>query len=102
MNTVNLIGRLTKDPDISFININGESKKMAKYVLAVDRMGSKEADFILCSVIDKGAEWIENNIKKGARIGIVGSIETSHYKESGIEVTKVEINVKEQYFVNNT
>lgn len=49
MNTVNLIGRLTKDPDISFININGESKNMAKYVLAVDRMGSKEADFILCS-----------------------------------------------------
>ena len=64
MNTVNLIGRLTKDPVISFIKINGEDKKMAKYVLAVERMGSKEADFLLCSVIDKGAEWIENNIKK--------------------------------------
>lgn len=98
MNTVNLIGRLTKDPDISFININGDRKKMAKYILAVESIGKKDVNFILCSVIDKGAEWIENNIKKGSRIGVVGSIETSHYKKSGIEVTKVEINVKEQYF----
>ncbi len=98
MNTVNLIGRLTKDPDISFININGESKKIAKYVLAVDRMGSKEADFILCSVIDKGAEWIENNVKKASRIGIVGSIHTSTYEKNGVSVIKTEIKVKEQYF----
>lgn len=98
MNTVNLIGRLTKDPDISFININGDRKKMAKYILAVERIGSKGADFILCSVIDKGAEWIENNIKKGSRIGVVGSIETSSYKKNGMDIIKAEINVKEQYF----
>ena len=98
MNTVNLIGRLTKDPDISFININGDRKKMAKYILAVERIGSKEADFILCSVIDKGAEWIENNIKKASRIGIVGSIHTSTYEKNGVSVLKTEIKVKEQYF----
>ena len=28
MNTVNLIGRLTKDPVISFIKINGEDKNV--------------------------------------------------------------------------
>ena len=98
MNTVNLIGRLKKDPDISFININGESKKIAKYVLAVDSIGKKDVNFILCSVIDKGAEWIENNIKKGSRIGVVGSIETSSYKKNGMDIIKAEINVKEQYF----
>ena len=98
MNTVNLIGRLTKDPVISFIKINGEDKKMAKYVLAIERMGSKEADFLLCSVIDKGAEWIENNIKKGARIGIVGSIHTTTYEKNDTSIAKTEIKVKEQYF----
>ena len=98
MNTVNLIGRLIKDPDISFININGEQKKMAKYTLAVGSISKKQVNFILCSVIDKGAEWAEKYIKKGSKVAVVGSIETSSYKKYGIDIIKVEINVKEQYF----
>lgn len=93
MNTISIIGRLTKDPQISSIDINGTSKKMAKYILAVERK-TGGVDFIPCSVIDKGADWAENNIKKGTRIGVVGSLRINIYEK----VYKPEIIVTEQYF----
>ncbi|WP_250277614.1 single-stranded DNA-binding protein [[Clostridium] colinum] len=96
MNNVSLIGRLTKDPEISILNINGEEKQMAKYILAVETRN--QTDFIPCSTIDKGAEWIKKNIRKGSRIGVVGSLKISNYEKSGIKSYKAEILVKEQYF----
>lgn len=96
MNTVNLIGRLTKDAQISTIEVNGQEKIIAKYILAVESING--IDFIPCSVLEKGAEWIKNNIKKGSRIGVVGSLKITNYEKGSIRVYKPEILVKEQYF----
>ncbi len=98
MNSIQLIGRLTKDPQVSSINVNGASKKVAKYILAVERKSSDGVDYIPCSVIDKGANWAENNIKKGTRIGVVGSLRINLYEKNGFTVYKPEIIVSEQYF----
>ncbi len=98
MNTISLIGRLVKEPVISEINVQGNIKKMAKYTLAVERENSKDIDYICCSVIDKGAEWIEKYIKKGTRIGIVGSLRIQNYEVDNKMNYKAEIIVNRQYF----
>lgn len=98
MNTIILIGRLTANANISTINYNGEIKKVAKYTLAVERDKRDEVDFILCSVIDKGAEWAEKYIKKGSRICIEGSLRISTYTKDGLNLNKPEVIVRKQYF----
>lgn len=97
MNSIQLIGRLTKDPQITSIKVNDVFKKVAKYVLVVDRK-TEGVDFIPCSVIDKGADWAENNIKKGSRIGVVGSLRINIYEKDNTTMYKPEIIVIEQYF----
>ena len=82
MNCVQLIGRLTKDPEIY-----GQKKgKVAKYTLAVDRDytnkdGDREADFIRCTVFGKAAEFVETYLEKGVKIGVTGRIQTGQYED---------------------
>lgn len=97
MNNITLLGRLTKDPQIGSIKIKEENKKMAKYILAVERK-SDGVDYIPCSVIDKGANWVQNNLKKGARICVVGSLRINTYEKDGNVMYRAEVIVNEQYF----
>lgn len=78
MNSVALVGRLTKDPDIRYTN---EGTSIASFSLAVDRKFSKkhEADFINCKAFGKTAEFIEKYFKKGQRLGLNGRIQTGSY-----------------------
>lgn len=82
MNTVNLIGRLTKDPELKF---TPSGVAICKFTLAVNRdftnqNGEREADFINCTTFKKTAENLANYQKKGGQIGIVGRIQTGSYE----------------------
>jgi single-strand DNA-binding protein len=80
MNKVMLIGRLTKDPVVSFTASN---VAIAKYTLAVVRKykkeGSPTADFINCVAIGKNGEFAEKYLKKGTKIAVEGAIQTGSY-----------------------
>ena len=83
MNTVQLIGRLTKDPELRFTQ-NG--KAVLSFSLAVERTyrgksGEKEVDFIRCQVWGKTAENIAEFLSKGSRIAVVGSIQVRKYTD---------------------
>lgn len=80
MNTVNLIGRLTKDPEIVEID-RGKDGVLTKatFTLAVDR-GNDEADFIRCVAFGKTAEVIDDYTGKGVRVGVTGHIRTGSYE----------------------
>lgn len=81
MNTVCLIGRMTADAEIREISRKGKDDlTVAGFTLAVDRIGSEEADFIRCKAFDKTAEFIEDHLGKGQRIGVTGRINTSSYE----------------------
>ena len=81
MNTVCLIGRMTADAEIREISRKGKDDlTIASFSLAVDRVGSEEADFIRCKAFDKTAEFIEDHLGKGQRIGVTGRISTSSYE----------------------
>lgn len=75
MNNVQLVGRLTKDPELSYAQ---SGKAVCKFNIAVDR-GKDDADFIPCAAFDKNAESIDRYFHKGKPIEILGSIRTGSY-----------------------
>ncbi len=77
MNVVCLVGRLSRDPEISYTNAG---KTVARFGVAVDRRGKDAgADFINVVTFDKTAEIVEKYFRKGQRIGITGRIQTGSY-----------------------
>jgi len=80
MNNVQLVGRLTRDPEIRYSD-GGTS--VARFTVAVDRRfhkeGQQDADFISCVAFSKTAEFIEKHFRKGMRIGLIGRIQTGSY-----------------------
>lgn len=82
MNKVILMGRLTRDPDIRYIQGN-EPITIARYTLAVDRRAKKEneqtTDFISCVAFAKIAEFAERYLKQGIKIVVEGRIQTGSY-----------------------
>lgn len=82
MNTVQIIGRLTKDVDLRYTQ-NGVA--VASFTVAVERrfknaQGEKETDFILCTMWRKAAENFTKFTHKGSLVGIEGSIQTRNYE----------------------
>lgn len=75
MNTVQLLGRMVKVPDINVTS----NTTVAKFTLAVNRFKKGEADFINCVAFGKTAENIANFFFKGNQIAIKGRIQTGSY-----------------------
>lgn len=103
MNTVNLVGRLTRDPEVRYTD-GGSS--VAKFSLAVDRRfkqeGGQTADFPNCVAFGKTAEFIEKYFSKGQRMGAVGRIQTGSYtKEDGTKVYTTDVVVENVEFVES-
>ena len=93
MNSVQLIGRLTKDPEIRTTQ-NGI--KCALFTLAVDRPrltkdGNREADFISCVAWRGTAEFAEKWLTKGMKIAAQGSVQTRSYEKDGAKRFVTEI-----------
>ena len=81
MNSVVLIGRLTKDPEVSYTA--GTQMAVAKFSLAIDRPvrsgGEKQTDFPRVTVFGKQAENCEKFLGKGRLVGIQGRLQTGSY-----------------------
>lgn len=82
MNNVNLIGRLTKAPELKQTASN---TSVLTGTLAVNRTfknqnGEREADFINIVAWRQTAEIIAKYCGKGSQIGIAGRIQTRNYE----------------------
>ena len=82
INSVCLVGRLTRDPELKY---TGNNIAVASFSLAVNRNfkdanGERETDFINCVIWRQQAENLANWAKKGALIGITGRIQTRSYE----------------------
>ena len=83
MNSVILIGRLTKDPEVRYA---GQSQTaIATFTVAIDRPAKqgeeKKADFPRVTVFGRQAENCERFLKKGRMVGIQGRIQTGSYQD---------------------
>lgn len=94
MNSVNLTGRLTKDPELRY---TPSGVAVTRFTLAVNRSfsngkGEKEADFINILVWRKPAENCANYLKKGSLAGVTGRIQTGSYEgQDGKRVFTTEV-----------
>lgn len=87
MNSVVLIGRLTKDPEIRYTS--GTQMAIANFSVAINRPKKQgqekaEADFPRITVFGKQAENCEKYLAKGRLVAIQGKIQTGSYtKDDG-------------------
>ena len=90
MNSVVLIGRLARDPELRFVP--GSGMAVANFTMAIDKgltrekkqefesQGRPTADFIRIVVWGKQAENCSQYLSKGRLVAIQGSIQTGSYK----------------------
>ena len=102
MNKVELMGRLTRNPESKYVGGSGDTL-MVKYTLAVDRRyrgsNSTASDFINCVVYGKGAEFAMKWLKKGMKIVACGRIQTGSYTgKDNKKIYTTEVVVDEHYF----
>lgn len=80
MNSVQLTGRLTRDPEVRYTD---GGSTIARFTLAVNRRFKSEsgpdADFISCVAFGKTAEFIEKYFTKGRKMDLNGRIQTGSY-----------------------
>lgn len=81
MNSFNVIGRLTKDPELRKTD---DGKSICNFSVAVDDVHSKEdrADFIRCTVFGAQGENCAKYLQKGFLVGASGRFRSDTYKDS--------------------
>ena len=87
------LGMLARDPEIRYTQ---QGKAVASFTLAINRYSKdkskNEADFIPVIVWGNQAEFMGNNVKKGAEVLVKGSIKTRSYdNKDGNKVYVTEI-----------
>lgn len=112
MNSVNLMGRLTRDIDLKMTN---SGLAVGRFNVAADRKLSKEkkmeamnnneptADFISCIAFGRTAEIIEQYFHKGNKIAITGHIQTGSYEnQQGQRIYTTDVIVDSFDFVESS
>ena len=94
MNQVILIGRLARDPELSYTP-NTQSA-MCRFTIAVDRPRRQGedagADFIRITVWGRQAETCDRYLSKGRQVAVQGRIQTGSYKNrEGVTVYTTDI-----------
>lgn len=103
MNSVQLVGRFTRDPEMRYTD---GGSAIARFSLAVDRRYKSEngptADFLNCVAFGRTAEFIEKYFRKGMRMGCQGRIQTGSYTNNdGQKVYTTDVVVESCEFVES-
>ena len=98
MNIAILVGRLTRDPELKFLQ---SGKAVCKFTLAVDKpFGDKEADFIPITVWGKIGEACGNNLGKGRLVAVSGRLQIRTYEKDGQKRYITEVVASEVKFLD--
>ncbi len=84
MNCTNLIGRMTKNPELRYTSNN---QPVASFTLAVNRVfkgneGQQNADFIPCVIWGTKAVNVDKFCSKGSLVGVTGRLQSRSYDNS--------------------
>ena len=94
MNSVVLIGRLTRDSELKY---STSGNAICSFSLAVNRSVKKgekwedEASFFDCTMFGKMAESVNKYLEKGKQVSIVGELVQNRWENDGQKHSKVEI-----------
>ena len=101
LNTITIMGRLTRDPELRYTQSN---TPVTSFSLAVDRDvpnrdGNRETDFIDCVAWKASAEFASKYFHKGSMAVVTGRLQTGNYTDrDGNKRTKAEVLVNHIYF----
>jgi len=104
MNTVQLVGRLTRDVDMRY-TAGENAMATARFSVAVNRRfknadGGYDADFPGCVAFGKTAEFVNQWFHKGDLIGVTGRLQTGSYvNKDGVKVYTTDVVVDNVEFV---
>ena len=99
MNQVQLLGRLTKDPELKYTTAG---KAFLRISIAVPQERDKtQANFINCVAWNKPAEIIAEHFKKGNRINLVGKLTSRQYEDAGVKKWVTEVMIDSFDFIEN-
>ena len=100
MNNIQLIGRLTADPDR---RTTQSGITVTSFTLAVDRPHVKETtDFINCVAWRQTGEFVAQYFTKGRKMGVSGILTTRRYEDKdGNKRTAVEVVVDQVDFCDS-
>ena len=93
MNRVELIGRITRDPELRYTSSNIAT---TRFTLAVNRPfqgqnGEQGTDFINVVVWRKQAENVSKYVSKGSLVAVEGRIQTGSYERDGQRVYTTDV-----------
>lgn len=100
LNSVCLMGRLTRDPEL---RTTGKGTSVASFCVAVDRdtasNGNRECDFIDCVAWGKTADFVSRYFTKGKMIAIDGRLSTRTWEDKdGKKRKNMEVTANSVYF----
>ncbi len=102
LNSVQLMGRLTAEPER---RVTPSGKDVCTFSIAVDRsisQGERKADFIKIVTWGSTAVNVEKYFRKGSMIAINGAIQSRTYEDKkGYKRTEYEVVAKEVYFCDS-
>ncbi|MCQ2546090.1 MAG: single-stranded DNA-binding protein [Clostridia bacterium] len=92
MNSVILIGNLTRDPELRY-STGANQTAICKFSIAVnDGFGdNKKTSFIPITVFGKAAENCDRFLKKGSKVCVNGRIQTGSYEKDGRTVYTTDV-----------
>jgi single-strand DNA-binding protein len=100
MNSVNIIGRLGRDPELKY---TPSGKAVCELNLAVDDGWgeNKKTAWIGCVLWDKKAELAAQHLHKGDQVGITGRLTQDSWddKETGKKQTKTKVTAEAMHFI---
>jgi single-strand DNA-binding protein len=96
INTTNIIGRLTKDAELTYA---GSGAAIVNFSIAVDHMkkkdGSADTSFLQCKVFGKLGETLAKYMTKGKQVAIRGYLKQERWEKDGQKQSRVVINCEE-------
>ena len=95
MNRVDLIGNLTRDPEVRYGTADNQMA-IAKFSLAINRGKDSKgndlgADFPSVTCFGKTAELVEKYLKKGRKVAVCGRIQTGFYEKEGRKIYTTDV-----------
>lgn len=105
MNKVILLGRLTRDVDVKYTQIN--NTLIASFTLAVNRRfvkqgEEKQADFFNVTAFGKTGEFCSKYFSKGQQVAIIGRLQTRNWQDDqGQKHYATDIIAEECYFADS-
>lgn len=93
MNQVSLVGRITRDVEVT---TSAAGREVCRFTVAVNRTfknanGEYDADFISCVAFGATANFMGRYIEKGRLVSVTGRIQTGSYERDGQRVYTTDV-----------